>query len=110
MTLEAFEKIIFAVARRSPLCDEPSIVSVGEETIKIRIDLFPGRWIEAYYNQRTQTTAYVLIRDEKRIFGADNTGGWHIHPFDDPVRHDPLAAPLSFADFMSEIERHEAQR
>jgi hypothetical protein len=110
VTLDAFEQNIFEVASRSPLCDEPSIVVAGEETIRIRIDLFTGGWIDVFYNQRTQTTAYVLIRNEKRIFGADNTGGWHIHPFDDPSRHDPLATPLSFADFISEIERHETLR
>lgn len=110
MTLDAFEHKIFVVANRSPLCDEPTIVVAGEETVKIRIDLLTDGWIEAYYNQRTQTTAYVLIRDEKRIFGADNTGGWPIHPFNDPSRHDPISAPLSFADFISEIERHETLR
>jgi hypothetical protein len=99
VTLDEFEQLVFTIASRSPLCDGPIILASAEETVKIRIDLFIGGRVEGYYNQRTQTTAYVLIKDEQRIFGADNTGGWHIHPFDDPQRHDPLGAPLNFADF-----------
>jgi hypothetical protein len=105
VTLDEFEHTIFTVADRSPLCDEPNIVALAEETIKIRIELFDGGWVEAYYNQRTQTTAYVFIKAERRIFGADNTGGWHLHPFDNPQRHDPLGEPLSFVEFIAAIEQ-----
>jgi len=64
-----------------------------------------GGFVEAFYNEQTGTLAYALIRQGQRAFGADNTGGWHVHPFDGPERHDPLSAAMSFAEFVAEIER-----
>ena len=49
--------------------------------------------------------AYALVRRGRRAFGADNTGGWHIHPFDDPERHDPLPDAMLFAEFVAQVER-----
>ena len=51
--------------------------------------------------------AFSLICEGQRVFGVDNTGGWHIHPFSDPARHDPLVDPLSFAEFVDEIEEQQ---
>ena len=51
--------------------------------------------------------AFSLICEGQRVFGVDNTGGWHIHPCSDPARHDPLVDPLSFAGFVDEIEQQQ---
>jgi hypothetical protein len=61
-----------------------------------------------FYNEQTGTTAYALVHQGRRAFGADNTGGWHVHPFDDPDRHESLPDPMSFAEFVAEIERRVA--
>jgi hypothetical protein len=50
---------------------------------------------EKSYNEFTRRTALVLIKNNQRIFGADNTGGWHLHPFADPSRHDSMNAPMT---------------
>lgn len=81
------------------------IVVSTEETIRIRVELFTGGFVEAYHNQRTDTTSYVLIQDRRRLFTVDNTGGWHYHPFHDPTLHEPLKDEMSFAEFLAAVEQ-----
>ena len=81
MTLHDFEQMVFNVAFHSPICDLPQIVRLTATAIKLRVELWISGQIEAFYNEETETTAYAFIRDGQRIFGADNTGRWHFHPF-----------------------------
>ena len=71
----------------------------------MRVGVTTGGFIDTFYNEHTGTTAFALIRQGSRAFGADNTGGWHIHPFADPSQHVPLPGAMSFAGFVAEIER-----
>ncbi len=105
MTLDEFDRTVSEIVERSSICDVPMIVVSTEETIRIRIELFTGGFIEAYHNQRTDTTSYVLIQHRRRLFAVDNTGGWHCHPFHDPTLHEPLKDEMSFAEFLAEVEQ-----
>jgi len=107
MTLGEFLQQVFAIAVASPVCGIPVIRRLTLTSVNVRLDVTTGGFIDAFYNERTGTTAYTLIRQGQPTFGADNTGGWHVHPFDVPDHHDPLPAPLSFAEFVSVIEREE---
>ncbi|MCB0123985.1 MAG: hypothetical protein KDE58_17140 [Caldilineaceae bacterium] len=98
MTLTEFQQQVFAVALVSPICDIPSVVRLSATAIKLRIQTAVGEYIDAFYNVQTGTTAYALIDGGQRIFGADNTGGWHQHPFHDPTRHDPLSSAVTFVE------------
>jgi hypothetical protein len=60
-----------------------------------------------FHNQETGTTAFALIKDEKRIFGADNTGTWHLHPFEKPEPHEP-SEPIGAGTFVRFVEQHYA--
>jgi len=104
MTLDEFERQVFAVAVASPICGIPVVRRLTPSFINLRVRLANG-FIDAFYNEQTGTTAYALIRQGRRAYGADNTGGWHVHPSDDPGRHDPLSTAMSFAEFVAEIER-----
>ena len=104
MTLNEFEQEVFATALVSPVCDIPSVVRLTATAIKLRVQTTVGGYVDAFYNEQTGTTAYALIDQGQRIFGADNTGGWHQHPFRDPTDHDPLAAAMTFAEFVAQIE------
>ena len=106
MTIAEFERQIFLVAAASPICGIPIIRRLMPTSINLRVPITLGGFVEAFYNEQTGTTAYALIQEGQRVFGADNTGGWHIHPFDDPVRHKALLGEMSFAEFIAEIERH----
>ncbi|MCP4349989.1 MAG: hypothetical protein GY795_31300 [Desulfobacterales bacterium] len=46
---------------------------VTSTAVNIRITLTTGGFIDAFYNEQTGTTAFTLINQERRIFGADNT-------------------------------------
>jgi hypothetical protein len=106
VTLGEFEAHVFAVAMASDICDIPAIRRLTATFINLRIDLFVGGFVDAFCNERTGTMAFALIRDDRRVFGADNTGGWHVHPFTSPDRHVPLRDEMSFAEFVAEIERY----
>ena len=78
---------------RSSACDIPSVVRLTATAIQLRVQTTTG------------ATAYALIDKGQRIFGADNTGGWHYHPFQDPTRHEPLARAMTFAEFIAQLEQ-----
>ncbi len=105
MTLQEFEQQVVLVALASAICDIPVILRSTSTAIKLRIEVRSVGFIDAFYNEDTGTTAYALIQQGQRIFGADNTGGWHIHPFADPDRHDARLNAMTFADFIAEVER-----
>jgi hypothetical protein len=105
MTLIEFEQQVFAVAIASPICGIPLVRRLTPTSINLRIDVATGGFIDAFCNEQTGTVAFALIRQDRRAFGADNTGGWHVHPFADPDRHDPLPGAMTFAEFVAEIER-----
>lgn len=97
--------MVFASVERCNICDSPLIVRLRGPSIKLRIDLFVGGYIEAYYNEETATMAFALVVDGVRTYGADNTQGWHYHPFENPALHIRLAHAMKFEDFLAEVER-----
>lgn len=105
MTLVEFEQEIFTVALSSSVCDIPVVRRLTPSAINLRINTTSGDFIDAFYNEQTGTMAFALIRAGRRIFGADNTGSWHYHPFAHPDQHIVLPNPMSFAEFVAEIER-----
>jgi len=107
MTLAEFEQQVFAVAMASPVCGIPAVRRLTPTSINLRIDFTVGGFIDVFYNEQTGTTAFALICQGHRVFGADNTGGWHVHPFASPEQHDPLPGAMSFAQFVYEVERHQ---
>jgi hypothetical protein len=105
MTLGEFEQQVFAVAMASPICGIPAVRRLTSTSINLRLSVTTGGYIDAFYNELTGTTAFALIRQGQRAFGADNTGDWHVHPFADPDQHEPISGAMSFAEFVAEIER-----
>ena len=106
MTLDEFQRQVFSVAAVSPICDIPLIRSLTSTSVTLRIEIAAGGFVDAFHNEVTGTTAYALIQQGMRVFGADNTGGWHVHPFEDPTRHVPFPSPIAFIDFIALIESH----
>jgi len=105
MTLDEFERQIYAVAAASPICGVPLLRRLTPTSINFRLDIVTGDFIDVFFNEQTDTLAYAVIRDGKRIYGADNTGGWHTHPWHRPLSHEALSEPMSFAEFVAAIER-----
>lgn len=104
MTLAEFERLVFAVAVASPICGVPVLRRLSPTSINLRLDVTAGGFVDAFCNEQTGTIAFAWIRQGRRVFGADNTGGWHVHPVDAPQRHVLLRAAMSFAQFIAQIE------
>jgi len=90
-----------------PPSDIPAVHRLTSTSISLRVSIASGGFIDAFYNEQTDTIAFAFIREDQRLYSADNTGGWHAHPFADPARHDPLADPLSFTELVNEIEQQQ---
>lgn len=105
MTLSDFESDIFETASASPVCGIPFVRRRMPVSVSLRVPLTIGGFVEAFCNEETGTVAFAMIQDDKRVFGADNTGGWHLHPFDDPEQHLTISAPMTFAALIAAIER-----
>lgn len=106
MTLEEFERSVFRAANASSLCDIPTIRRLTPASISIRVPLTLGGLVDAFFNEQTGTTAFALIQEDERVLGADNTGDWHLHPFENPERHQELSNEIPFAEFVAVIEKH----
>jgi hypothetical protein len=106
MTLAEFQRHVFDVAMASPICGIPIVRRLTTTSINLRVEVTTGGFMDVFHNEDTHTTAFALILSDRRVFGADNTGGWHIHPFDDPEQHNLLPGEMSFAEFVTLIEQH----
>ena len=104
MTLEAFEAQVTSACAASKIVAGISTVASGITWIHLRAHLSDGSFADAFYNEATEKTAFALIKNERRIFGADNTGGWHWHPFDAPDSHEPSSDAIAFDQFLARIE------
>lgn len=99
---EFFEEVVktanqFFFVLDCNLVAEDGIIAKGK--ILLRNELF----VEVYFNEENQKTSFVLIKEGKRVFGVDNLGGWHIHPFENPVLHQPCSM-YSFKEFLIKIQ------
>jgi len=79
-----------------------------KNTVKVRLIIRENLYIDLYFNQRYGTTNYALILDDDRIYGRDcYDGNWHLHPYDDPSKHDTSEEGkkiLSIERFVDEVE------
>lgn len=70
----------------------------------MRAEIYLSRvFISVYRNFVTDKTAFAWVVDEKRVYGADNTGGWHIHPLENPSSH-VNTEPVKLKKFMKKVE------
>ena len=71
--------------------------------VKSRIFLINNSFVEIYYNYDNGKVSFALIKNKERIFGTDNLGFWHIHPFDDPKKH-VRSNEIKLEDFIKKIK------
>jgi hypothetical protein len=94
------------ICSASPTVAAFAVTREGVTWARLRITLTDTTFVDVFYNEVSGKTAYAWIRDESRILGADNTGGWHWHPFEQPETHQPVEAEVTFEEFVSEVETH----
>lgn len=60
--------------------------------LKGRVILRKNRFLHVYFNELTETRAFALIEEGKRLWGIDfdNIRGWHLHPAGNPEGHQDI--------------------
>ena len=96
-------KQIIDICAESKIVENLRVEVYEDVVVKCRVFLVDSGFIDVYYNSETGRTAFALIKDNKRIFGADNTGEWHIHPFENPKEH-RKSDRVDFKWFLEEIK------
>jgi hypothetical protein len=104
---EAYQHIVDTSAQ-SPMVIGLEPLLLEEPVLKLRVHVGTSLFIDVFYNAETGKTSFALIQEGQRIFGADNTRGWHRHPFESPERHCPCEA-TSFASFLQQVEDNQAR-
>ncbi len=104
ISLSEFEHTIASVCAKSKIILFFTVIKATPTSMTIRVYLVNKLFIDVFYNEVTSKTSYTLIENEQRIFGADNTGGWHLHPFENPTIHLSWSTDLSFCEFVNKIE------
>lgn len=104
VTTEAFEKRVRRVCKNSANVVRITLLGESLRHIQLRIFLRDRTFIDIYYNQDNEKTAFAQIHNDMRIFGADNTNGvWHWHPREDPASHVLAESDISFEEFMARL-------
>lgn len=101
---EAYQEIL-DVCTRSTLITGVTPLLLDEPVLKLRAHLPPSAFIDIFVNVETEKVSFALIKEERRIFGVDNTRGWHLHSFDNPEEHHPCEV-TSFESFLAQVEQH----
>lgn len=78
-------------------------VLFDEPIAKFRAKISDNSFIEIFFNSETDKHSFALIKNDRRIYGVDNTKDWHIHPFESPNAHVP-SQPTSFKEFIKALE------
>jgi len=102
MTVSEFVEGISAACRKSNIVANIKTELHENIVAKIRVFLIKDCFADVFYNSDTDRIDFALIRNSKRIYGADNLGGWHYHPFEDPEKH-IACETMNFADFLGKV-------
>lgn len=99
--MEAFEfsKHVIDVCSRHDFIQGIEIQILDEPVVKIKAVVSDDVFINIFYNAETVKYSFALIKNGRRIFGADNARRWHIHPFDNPDNHKEIN-DISLAEFL----------
>ena len=87
---------------------ELDILILTKQVVKLRLYLSAELFIQAYRNDRYDTTNFALIFNGQRLYARDELAGdWHRHPLTDPAHHDKTVEgqrQVTFEEFLNEVE------
>lgn len=107
LTIFEFRQSIEKDCSNSNIVMKIQIISETTKQIRIRIFLSNRTFLDIYYNLKNEKTAFAQIKENKRIFGADNTSRiWHWHPYKNPKKHDFVKGKIAFGDFLKKVEEN----
>jgi hypothetical protein len=101
---EAYQHLI-NVCAQSAIVTGVELLLLEEPVLKLRVHVGSVAFVDVFVNVETGKASFALIKDQQRIFGADNTRGWHLHPFASPESHHPCEE-MSLENFLTQIEQN----
>ncbi|KXA89111.1 hypothetical protein AKJ61_03505 [candidate division MSBL1 archaeon SCGC-AAA259B11] len=101
MNPEEFSSLIIDICAEKDVVEDFDLEIHENVVVRAEISLSKG-FVNVYRNFVTDKIAFAWIVDEKRIYGADNTGGWHVHPLENPSGH-VGSEPISLKKFVNEV-------
>lgn len=75
LTLQEVYRQIINTCVQSPVVTGIEPLLLEEPVLKLRAHLGTLAFIDVFFNEETGKTSFALIKEGKRIFGADNTRG-----------------------------------
>jgi hypothetical protein len=108
-TISLFEARVYDVASHFSFIRRVVTLDKTANTIKLRLHITTGCFIQIYTNVQKELVNYVLILDRSRIYGRDCDGGtWHRHPYENPAAHDfspEGTEETSLEEFLIEVQQ-----
>jgi hypothetical protein len=105
MNLNEFIKYVESASAEYSL--KFSILARTENAVKIRLEISPTIFVQFYHHQKSNTSNYVLVGWDRRLYGRDSVGGeWHRHPYQNPLEHDTShegAKAVTPPEFLKEV-------
>jgi len=97
---EALERVWFVQSLEETERTDP--------TLSLRLHIRPNLFVQAFWGKLTGSLYLALIEGGRRIFGIDRDAGeWHLHPYDDPDKHEALPEglePKPLLKFLARVE------
>lgn len=105
ISAEYFASKVKQVCSESDLVVRVAVITESHHQVKLWIFLKDRTVIAAYYNDENRKTGFALLRENLRVFGADNANGvWHWHPFENPASHVRSETEITFEEFLARLE------
>ena len=92
-SIEEFEKQLVYGLRKYAQGGHLEIVEKSMVRLKARYHIGVSLFIDIFYAIRTEKVSFAVVQKGERVFGIDNLGFWHCHPFGKPENHEPIDAP-----------------
>jgi len=105
LTLQEIYQHLIGVCAQSTIITGIEPLLLEEPVVKFRAHVGSATFVDVFVNVDTGKTSFALIKNQQRIFGADNTRGWHLHPFDSPEIHLPCEE-MSLENFLTQMEQN----
>lgn len=85
IAMEEFEQRILSVCSGLAFVKNVFVFASTESSNLWRVTLADNSFVDVYYSEITGKISFAHIKDEQRVFGADNAGNWHWHPHENPA-------------------------
>jgi hypothetical protein len=93
LSIEEFHKQLVDALRNHLPGGDIEITEMSILRLKVRYHIAVSVFIDIFYAVRTEKVSFAVVQKGKRVFGIDNLGDWHCHPFGKPEDHVSIDEP-----------------